>query len=61
MITYVDGVVPEAAIAAAVDRETRLVAASAVQSASGYRADIARLREAAGSALLYVDAARPRA
>ena len=58
MITDVDGVVPEAAIAAAVDRETRLVAASAVQSASGYRADIARLREAAGSALLYVDAAQ---
>ena len=58
MIPYVDGAVPEAAIAAAVDRETRLVAVSAVQSASGYRADIARLREAAGSALLYVDAAQ---
>lgn len=57
-LPFVHGAVDEDAIAAAVDRETRLVAVSAVQSASGYRADLPRLREAAGGAILYVDAAQ---
>jgi selenocysteine lyase/cysteine desulfurase len=58
MLAFRDGVLPEADIAAAVDGETRLVAVSAVQSATGYRADLAELREAAPDALLYVDAAQ---
>ena len=54
------GGVPEAAFAAAADGATRLVAVSAVQSATGYRADLGRLREIAdrSGALLYVDAAQ---
>ncbi len=58
MLRFHEGVLSEADIAAAVDGETRLVAVSAVQSATGYRADLARLREAARGALLYVDAAQ---
>jgi selenocysteine lyase/cysteine desulfurase len=58
MLPFRDGGVSEAGIAAAVDRETRLVAVSAVQSATGSRADLARLREAAGETLLFVDAAQ---
>ena len=58
MVPFRDGAPPEAEIAAAVDRDTRLVAASAVQSATGIRADLARLRDAAGDALLFVDAAQ---
>jgi cysteine desulfurase/selenocysteine lyase len=54
------GGVPEAAFEAAADARTRLLAVSAVQSATGYRADLARLRQAAdrSGALLYVDAAQ---
>lgn len=55
-----EGRVPEADFAAAADGRTRLIAVSAVQSATGDRADLARLREIAdrSGALLYVDAAQ---
>jgi selenocysteine lyase/cysteine desulfurase len=54
------GRVPEEDFAAAADGRTRLIAVSAVQSATGDRADLARLREIAdrSGALLYVDAAQ---
>ncbi len=58
LLPHPGGALPEVDVAAAVDGETRLVAVSAVQSATGYRADLAHLREAAGAALLYVDAAQ---
>jgi selenocysteine lyase/cysteine desulfurase len=54
------GRVAEQAFEAVADHATRLIAVSAVQSATGYRADLARLREVAdrSGALLYVDAAQ---
>jgi selenocysteine lyase/cysteine desulfurase len=54
------GRVPEQAFEAAADHNTRLIAVSAVQSATGYRADLGWLRSVAdrSGALFYVDAAQ---
>jgi cysteine desulfurase/selenocysteine lyase len=57
-IPFRDGAVPEDEVTAAVDARTRLIAVSAVQSASGYRADLERLRASSREAILYVDAAQ---
>ncbi len=59
-VPYQDGTLPADAFAAHADADTRLIAASGIQSASGYRIDIARLRAIADrhGALLYIDAAQ---
>lgn len=51
-----DGRVTVDCLRAAVDRDTVAVAVSAVGYTTGYRADLAALREMAGEALLVVDA-----
>lgn len=60
LIAHRDGGVHAPDVAAAADGRTRLIAVSAVQSATGFRADLAALRRIADAsdALLYVDAAQ---
>jgi selenocysteine lyase/cysteine desulfurase len=60
MLPAVGGVVPESSFEQEADDATRLIAVSAVQSATGFRADLGRMREVADrcGALLYVDAAQ---
>jgi cysteine desulfurase / selenocysteine lyase len=60
LIPFEDGTIPTDSFSAAADRNTRLIAVSAVQSSSGYRADLGALRDIANrsNALLYVDAAQ---
>jgi len=56
MIEVPDGRVTPDRIRAAVDRETRAVAVSLVDFQTGFRLDLDGMREAAGDALLVVDA-----
>jgi cysteine desulfurase/selenocysteine lyase len=60
LLPFENGAVTADHFAAAADERTCLIAVSAVQSASGYRVDLASLREVAkrSGALLYVDAAQ---
>ena len=60
LVPFVDGRVPVDSFAARTDRDTRLIAVSSVQSSSGYRADLAAMRELAdgSGALLFVDASQ---
>jgi selenocysteine lyase/cysteine desulfurase len=60
LLPFQNGAVTADQFAAAADERTCLMAVSAVQSASGYRVDLAALREVASrsDALLYVDAAQ---
>ncbi|WP_371418051.1 aminotransferase class V-fold PLP-dependent enzyme [Acidisoma sp. L85] len=60
LLPFQNGAVKADQFAVAADEHTRLIAVSAVQSASGYRVDIAALREVAShfGALLYVDGAQ---
>jgi selenocysteine lyase/cysteine desulfurase len=60
VVPFTDGGVSSAALVDRMDAETRLVTVSAVQSASGYRIDLAALREAAdeAGALVFVDASQ---
>ena len=51
-----DGRVTAGVLAAAVDADTRAIAVSLVDYATGFRVDLAALRELAGDALLVVDA-----
>jgi selenocysteine lyase/cysteine desulfurase len=53
-----DGRLTPDGVAALVDRDTTAVTASLVDFRTGFRADLAGLREAAGDALLVVDAAQ---
>jgi selenocysteine lyase/cysteine desulfurase len=53
-----DGRLTPDGVAALVDRDTTAVAVSLVDFRTGFRADLAGLREAAGDALLVVDAAQ---
>ena len=58
MVPFEDGRLPAAAVAAAVDGDTALVAVSHVQSSNGYRIDLAPLVDACArhGARLFVDA-----
>jgi len=60
LIPFQNGMVSVDAFAAAADAHTRLIAVSAIQSATGYRIDLAALRDIANrsKAMLYVDAAQ---
>ena len=60
LLPFENGAVTADQFAAAADEHTCLIAVSAVQSASGYRVDLAALRDVANrsGALLYVDAAQ---
>ena len=60
LLPFENGAVSADRFAEAADERTCLIAASAVQSASGYRVDLAALRNVANrsAALLYVDAAQ---
>ena len=60
LVPAVDGMLPPEAYAARADGGTRLVAVSAVQSATGYRADLPALSAVArrSDAWLFVDAAQ---
>ena len=60
LLPFENGAVTADQFAAAADENTCLMAVSAVQSASGYRVDLAALREVANrsGALLYVDASQ---
>jgi cysteine desulfurase/selenocysteine lyase len=60
LLPFENGAVTADQFAAAVDEHTCLIAVSAVQSASGYRVDLAALRDVANrsGAVLYVDAAQ---
>ena len=53
-----DGRVTAAALSEAVDNETRAIAVSLVDYLTGFRVDLAELRELAGDALLVVDGAQ---
>jgi selenocysteine lyase/cysteine desulfurase len=57
-VTVPDGRVTAAALSQAVDDETRAVAVSLVDFLTGFRPDLAELRELADDALLVVDAAQ---
>ena len=58
IVQSIDGMVPSDVYAALADGGTRIIAVSAVQSSSGYRADLSALREIAdrSGAWLFVDA-----
>ena len=60
LVAAVDGMLPPEAYAARADGGTRLIAVSAVQSATGYRADLGALAAVArrSGAWLFVDAAQ---
>ncbi len=60
LLPFRNGAVTADQFAAAADEQTCLIAVSAVQSTSGYRVDLAALRDVANrsGALLYVDAAQ---